>query len=134
MHLYQFAGCDNTILFLARQMTLATTDQRTSLLRECETVFAAMRDAAQAAWPDDDRKREGIKFLEQQVQELANTASQNDFLKTWGGKRCTVCGTRIMAAKGDHRLAFCSQCISGVENARAALKLIVGAETADLMV
>ena len=134
MHLYQFAGCDNTILFLARQMTLANTEQRLSLLRESEAVFAAMREAAQVAWPDDSSKSGGIELLEQRVRELACTPSHNDFIKTWGGKKCTVCGTKITASGGEYRLAFCSQCISGVEDARIALKVAVGSETAEFMV
>jgi hypothetical protein len=134
MHFCQFAGCDNAILFLARQMTLATTEQRASLLVECEAAFAAMRQAALLAWPEDSSRNSAVDLLEERVKELAHTPSQNDFLKTWGGKRCTVCGTKIAAPKAVLRLAYCPHCISGVHDARIALKAVVGAETAELMV
>ena len=134
MHFCQFAGCDNAILFLARQMTLATTEQRASLLQECAAAFAAMRQAAELAWPKDSSKNSAVDLLEQRIKELAHTPSQNDFLKTWGGKRCTVCETPITAPKGLQRLAYCPHCISGVQDARTALKAVVGAAVVELMV
>ena len=120
--IFEVAGCDTALLFLARKMTLVNTAKRSALLAEATTPLNEMQRLVETTWPGDTVRASAVRGIEEQLTALAGVRSENDFLINWGAKRCTVCDRLIGAPKGMPHLACCAGCLAPFQEARKVLR------------
>ena len=119
--LFAVSGCEGSLVWLAKRMTLVDTDRKQALMQEADVALARMRTLSEEHWPGDEGKLRAVAALEDGLRRLAELPSKNDFLMHWHNKRCTVCRGRIQDPPRQPDMVYCPTCLRTIDEGRRAI-------------
>lgn len=119
--IFAMAREDDAVLSLAKKMTLVSTAEKAELFQKCQKHFSEMRKICSEGFKKSKKKSKTIDQLASEVKVLATTESTNDFLESWRGACCSVCGSEITDLEGYPDMIYCRTCLRVIDRGRAAV-------------